>query len=90
MKGVGIPWVAGFLETALTLYSKFSRAKRNFFETLLGLDFLEIERVIISIHGMMRMEEKFNVTEPLNSLCSVILFNCSDSILKLFSRKNKL
>ena len=58
MKGLGIPWVAGFLETALTFYLKFFHAKRNFFETLLGLDFFEIERVIISIHGMMRMEEK--------------------------------
>jgi hypothetical protein len=58
MRGIGIPQVVRFLETVLTVFSKFSRAKINIFEILLGLDFLEIERVIILIHGMMRMEEK--------------------------------
>ena len=50
--------MTGFLETALTVYSKFSHAKINIFEIFLGLDFFEIERVIILMHGMMRKEEK--------------------------------
>ena len=58
MRGIGIPQVVQFFETVLTVFSKFSRSKINIFEILLGLDFLEIERVIILIHGMMRMEEK--------------------------------
>jgi hypothetical protein len=57
MRGIGIPQVVRFFETVLIVFSKFSRAKINIFEILLGLDFLEIEHVIISIHGMMRMEE---------------------------------
>ena len=55
MKGIRIPWVAGFLETALL--KVFSR-KNKLFRDSFGIRLSKFELVIIFIYVMIRTEEK--------------------------------